>query len=193
MWHKNHKHCSDCGKTDAKHMAKGLCVRCYLKRYREAAENRDRIASMKKSWYRLHHPYNLRYRKRQRETANFGSEETRRAVLDRDGHQCARCPRRRGLVVHHIDRTGRRKPVHNNAIDNLITLCRACHLAEHRAEYLAVIRARYNTPVLNKHGRWSQKYDRCEQCKQNTSAYAAGGLCSRCYQKLKKPHKSKMT
>jgi len=60
---------------------------------------------------------------------NWGSQKCK--VRNRDGHRCRSCNvGRRGLDVHHI------KPIRDfdgdwesaNQFDNLITLCRSCHL-----------------------------------------------------------------
>ena len=62
---------------------------------------------------------------------------TREQVLDRDGHQCMVCSRTgpgsggiANLEVHHIDRDPEDMDVHDP--DNLITLCRACHIWHHQ-------------------------------------------------------------
>ena len=55
----------------------------------------------------------------------------RKAVLERDEHQCCKCSRCDGLEVHHI------KPVSEggtNDLGNLITLCGACHTEWHSVE-----------------------------------------------------------
>ena len=57
--------------------------------------------------------------------------ETRRAVLERYEHRCARCHKRRPLEVHH------RLPVCHggtNDQDNLVPLCHPCH-ARHSGEF----------------------------------------------------------
>ena len=52
----------------------------------------------------------------------------RAAVLERDGHQCSQCGTGENLTLHHIKP---RKDGGKNVADNLITLCRRCHDAEH--------------------------------------------------------------
>lgn len=52
----------------------------------------------------------------------------RQEVLERDGHACRECTGSTGLVAHHI--------VHHDCggpdtLDNLLTLCRPCHLRIH--------------------------------------------------------------
>ena len=55
----------------------------------------------------------------------------RRFVLDRDGWRCTKCGRAGAMEVHHV------KPIEDGGLDepgNLVTLCRGCHIAEHRTE-----------------------------------------------------------
>jgi len=51
-------------------------------------------------------------------------------VLKRDGYKCVKCGNEKGLNVHHKDNSGQSEKPNNN-IDNLITLCNACHITEH--------------------------------------------------------------
>lgn len=56
----------------------------------------------------------------------------RRKVMERDRFACLMCSREYpsvNLIVHHIDRNKS-----NNTLSNLQTLCRSCHLNEHRSE-----------------------------------------------------------
>lgn len=64
-------------------------------------------------------------------TSYFGSNQ--KIVMDRDCHLCKNCGSGSKLVVHHIDGSGGKKNS-NNALENLVTLCRACHLAIHRKQ-----------------------------------------------------------
>ena len=57
----------------------------------------------------------------------------RRRALERDGWRCVRCRSGLGLEVHHKDRT----PEAFYRLDAVETLCRACHIGEHREERLA--------------------------------------------------------
>ena len=181
MWSKSHPRCRGCQKTDAKHMAAGLCVRCYLKRYRESAENRARIVVQKRVWYLFHRPAELAKRKTWREQHHFSG--LREAVLRRDGRQCVNCGARKRLVVHHRDGQGRGSKRVNNRLGNLVTMCRACHINEYRAELLRARRAKRTALQLNKHGRWSQRFDACLVCGETFSKHASNGLCTRCYQR----------
>jgi 5-methylcytosine-specific restriction endonuclease McrA len=51
----------------------------------------------------------------------------REKVLERDGHKCTKCGSTQKLHAHHetYDRVGKEN------IDDLLTLCRQCHLAVH--------------------------------------------------------------
>ena len=58
-------------------------------------------------------------------------ELLRREALARDGYQCVQCPSVVGLEVDHV------RPKHaggSDALSNLQTLCRDCHLAKTRTE-----------------------------------------------------------
>lgn len=58
-------------------------------------------------------------------------QNTRKAILERDGYKCRICcddPLR--LEVHHIDYCRV-----NNEHSNLVTLCRTCHYALHKERY----------------------------------------------------------
>ena len=52
----------------------------------------------------------------------------RKLILERDGHRCRDCGFPGRLEIHHVI------PLHRGGSDeedNLLTLCRACHLAKH--------------------------------------------------------------
>ena len=52
----------------------------------------------------------------------------RRRVLERDGWRCQNCGSSNELHVHHL---AKRSELGDDALDNLITLCAACHQAQH--------------------------------------------------------------
>lgn len=59
-------------------------------------------------------------------------EQIREQVLERDQHRCVTCHSRHSLHVHHIrpyDQCESREDA--NALDNLLTLCKACHRRLH--------------------------------------------------------------
>ena len=71
----------------------------------------------------------VRKKKRKRKGGNAKIAPTvRAAVLERDGNQCRRCRTGVDLTLHHVKL---RKDGGKNVAENLITLCRACHNAEH--------------------------------------------------------------
>jgi 5-methylcytosine-specific restriction endonuclease McrA len=178
MWSKKYPYCQDCAKTEKAHMAKGLCKQCYLARYRNAEVNRQRIATAKKQWYEKHRDEILPQYKINREQRYFDGK--RIAALDRDEKKCSRCGITKKLVVHHKDRLGRGTKKPNNALNNLETVCRRCHLLEHKTELQAARTEKYATPKLLKSGCWSTQYSACISCGLTTSPHAAKGLCNRC-------------
>ena len=58
-------------------------------------------------------------------------ERVRRQALDRDGHRCQKCGRAGRLEVHHVLELAHGG---TNDMNNLNTLCRACHIDTHRRE-----------------------------------------------------------
>jgi hypothetical protein len=158
MWSRGYDCCCECGLSDSPHMAKGKCQRCYQRGYR--ARNAERIAESKRDWYAAHPGYHAK----QRETQHFGG--LRQQALRRDGNRCTECGSPKNLVVHHKDGEGRGKKDPNNHIDNLTTLCRACHAKHHST---------------NKG--WSRHHECCRQCNRTDRKHNAKGLCWSCYHK----------
>lgn len=72
---------------------------------------------------------NVAQRMRQHER-NFGG--LRDAALERDGYACVLCGTKEQLVVHHLDGNGRGSQSVQNTLENLQTLCRACHQRVHK-------------------------------------------------------------
>jgi hypothetical protein len=62
-------------------------------------------------------------------------QEKRAAVLKRDGYFCVGCSAQRFLDVHHLtyDRWG------SERLEDLATLCRECHMLEHRKEIPVIV------------------------------------------------------
>lgn len=128
-WALNYTQCIRCEQSDTKHMGKGLCRRCYFADY-----NRDNLAAIQKyknQWYRK--SGGASWSKALREQQNYGGN--REAALKRDGYKCVKCGATTRLCVHHKDGKGRNVavPLKNNALDNLETLCLACHINLHRS------------------------------------------------------------
>lgn len=55
----------------------------------------------------------------------------REKALQRDKYECQMCNNKTQLVVHHKDCSGQSDNP-NNELDNLITLCRKCHINLHK-------------------------------------------------------------
>ena len=71
------------------------------------------------------------YKQKNKDAIRFGGN--RKIVLKRDSNSCQVCGKTDKLVIHHLDETENRKKMNaNNNIDNLITLCRGCHIKVHR-------------------------------------------------------------
>lgn len=49
-------------------------------------------------------------------------------VLERDGWRCQQCGSRKNLEVHHLNARSR---LGHDSLENLITLCHACHSEVH--------------------------------------------------------------
>lgn len=139
MWSRAHSACVSCDSTQFKHYAHGLCSSCYAKEYKKNPEKKARIDQQKADWFMRYHAENLEKARIAREETHFDSQ--RSTVLARDGNKCTKCPSLENLIVHHIDGNGRGSENPNNDLDNLITLCRSCHMNEHREELMEVRKA----------------------------------------------------
>lgn len=142
QWSRDYSECVNCHSTEYPHQANGLCKSCYnkkylhngyLKRYRQ--EHKAHLQDIKKQWYEEHRQAQLDKGKLRREQNHFSSN--RELVLERDEYKCQICGNddKKKLVVHHKDGTGRGADVHNNSLDNLITLCRSCHARVHGQQH----------------------------------------------------------
>lgn len=155
--------CQECGRLKTIH-AKGLCDACYHNvKYRNDVAYRERVKHRAALYY---------------DSRDFGGLRT--PVLERDGFRCTRCGSDFQLSVHHVNRRGRGSESPDNRMDNLVTLCRRCHLSEHRTECQA------GRGFLAAFG-WAAKYglDGCRQCGRNDTRHAADGLCTACWTKRK--------
>lgn len=175
MWTKNYAHCIRCEQTDAQHMSEGLCKKCYMKDYlsiyRTKPENIKRAKVSKHNWY-LENVKGTGKDKIAGENNWF--DGNREPALIRDNHQCVRCCSSKQLIVHHIDRQGRNKEIRNNDLSNLETLCKACHIEEHRQElHKAKGVGYYWCPSL--------KLQQCVECGLSTHKHTGRGKCKRCY------------
>lgn len=103
-----------------------------------AMENRGRKAQNDKAYYQDHKAEILAYKKRWQDKARFSGK--REEVIQRDGEKCQHCGLSRelnriawncDLHVHHINGLGRSVldiSLKDNDLENLITLCKSCHV-----------------------------------------------------------------
>lgn len=177
MWAKKHDRCINCGETSRKHMAKGLCTRCYSHQYAHNPQTAERVKEQKRKCY--FRSGGFMRAKKEREKRWF--EGKREIILARDKYRCAKCRRYKPgqLVVHHKDGNGRGKIDPNNDDSNLVTLCRACHINLHRSQ----MKRKKPKPKLN---RWARKHDCCVGCGKTSIKHVGFGLCRTCYAREKR-------
>jgi len=160
-------------------MAKGLCNKHYLERYRQNPDYKKKMKEYQARWFQENK--DLQNMKLKREQRYF--EGKREEVLERDGYKCTECNASSRLVVHHKDGSGRGyKSETNNDLDNLVTLCKACHLEIHRPEF--------NRNAFQKIGLWSKKYLCCIDCGTKERKYGGLGMCVNCYARFRNSQKS---
>lgn len=107
----------------------------------------------------------------------------RAVILERDKYQCRSCGKKEGkLDIHHIDGNGtaKKREDKNNSLDNLITLCRKCHI---KADYVRIMNER------KLKGFWSLYYEKCIECGKTDSKHCSKGVCNRCYNLKRKEYK----
>lgn len=179
MWSRNYTECRACGRSDKPHMARGLCNPCYQAEYRLAYP--EIVKPSKRRWYEENIQGTERG-KLERERKYFA--HLREPTLRRDNFRCVRCGATEKLVVHHKDGQGRASGDPNNVLENLETLCRACHIAEHRLSLIAGKRANnFRRPKL---GRWSRRWDSCRRCGTTEIKHVGQGYCRNCHYWMKR-------
>ena len=114
--------CLDCGERIVSRNGNRLrCPECASKRNKTLREK--------------NHQDNKAYYRNLKAEARFGGN--RQTCFERDKYTCQTCGKTHHetmLDVHHKDKMGRNKPVQNNDIDNLITLCHSCHTKSHKED-----------------------------------------------------------
>lgn len=173
-WSRKHDACLHCGRTARRHVGRGLCKNCWEREW--AINNSEHLKSYKHTWYLKNG--GKAASKIQREQRHYDGK--REWVLKRDHHKCRLCDATNQLTVHHKDGNGRGKKSPNNNPDNLITVCRKCHMEIHRKELQA---ARGFVGA----GSWSPKFglDSCKSCHRSDRKHNAGGLCWSCYHRTR--------
>lgn len=151
MWNKRHaekyhlrvevdqRRCEQCDQlfwpSDQTPLTQRFCSKlCRERSWRK--HNREHYTARRKAererlrdWYRA---YNTGYKNDTRFSGN------KFKVLERDNYTCQNCnyelvenpTKAQELIIHHQDWSGK-LPKPNNDVDNLITLCRACHIRIH--------------------------------------------------------------
>ena len=93
----------------------------------EDGRNKEQYNKHKEKYAELKSKTDLVHKDKLRFSSN------KKHVLERDGYRCTDCGIEKGLTIHHKDRSGSsEKP--NNDMDNLVTLCRSCHMRYHSGE-----------------------------------------------------------
>lgn len=84
-------------------------------------------------WFAKNPELHALYKKNARDNYYFGGNRAK--AMERDNNTCQHCGTSNDLCVHHIDGNGTttQHKLRNNALDNLITLCRGCHTRVHHS------------------------------------------------------------
>ena len=97
-----------------------------LKRKRDSGVNRN------SSYFREYKKKNADFIREINDTyhnkVRFGGNKY--VVLERDEYKCTKCGRTKNIIIHHLDESGNTDNP-NNDPNNLITLCRSCHMKHH--------------------------------------------------------------
>lgn len=156
-----------------------LCKKCYTfeynKKYYEKHSNK--IKGNAQKWYKENRKKALVKFKENREIDHF--DGMREIILERDKHKCTVCNSTDKLVVHHKDFNGRGNENPNNSEDNLVTLCKRCHIAIHRAQLIKAGELK----------QWSRKYPACIECGTTKTKHHSHGLCKTCSARLSRGKK----
>ena len=126
------KNCGYCSKEFTANIRNPHQIYCSLpcqhkvmgKRAVESGRKKLHYIKNKEKYAELKSKTDLKYKDEIRFSGN------KEKVLERDFHKCVQCGITRGLIVHHIDHSGQSDNP-NNAMDNLVTMCRPCHMKLH--------------------------------------------------------------
>lgn len=163
--------CADCGDPSAPYSAKGLCKTCYARLLRRRRGMRPGLAGLysecircgskpvhghglcKRCYNKDLEIKNKDLRRVQKYRANkkysFGGDYE--GLLRSVGFECQSCGLTNeeslkrwkcGLDIHHKDGRGRTSSVPNHSRENLMVLCRKCHMAIHHPEGMEVSKGR---------------------------------------------------
>jgi 5-methylcytosine-specific restriction endonuclease McrA len=133
----NLKYCSDNCRKEA--------LRIYKKDYKK--KHPDKLKERNKNYYQKnrdkHLEYSKEYYQKNKDIARISKikhhskkyfDGNWEKVLERDNRTCQICGSKKKLLVHHRDGTNIFSGVPNNSLDNLITICRACHNKIHNTK-----------------------------------------------------------
>ena len=80
-------------------------------------------------------------------------KQIRARILERDGYKCGRCEARAYLACAHLDHD-----TTNNSDQNLLTLCRACHLSHDKYQHSVNAKATRQRQKQMQHWRlWDER------------------------------------
>lgn len=169
--------CITCNTNEIEYKNIQMCKRCYNKNYLKQyyRDNKEKLINYQHKYHESNKSIILERNKRYRESKQFNNK--RQSILIRDNYTCAYCNEQldnNELIIHHKDRLGRNSIVKNNDNDNLITLCRSCHIIEHSLELKKARKIKYSS-------RWANNYDCCVECQTTEIKHQSKGLCNNCY------------
>ena len=102
-----------------------ICLRQAMhKRAVETGRKKEEYRRYKEKYAELKRKTDLAHKDKIRFSSN------KKHVLERDGFKCTECGKEKGLIIHHKDHSGSSENP-NNEMDNLVTLCRSCHMRHH--------------------------------------------------------------
>jgi 5-methylcytosine-specific restriction endonuclease McrA len=129
--------------------------------------------------------YVMEYRKARPGYTQYGPNG--HAAMLRDNFKCCNCGKSSAaakLELHHIDGKGStlRRRERNNAIENLITLCSACH---YKVEF-----KKRGHPYKGLQGKWSSQFKKCITCGTTERKHYGRGKCSLCFERSRAEYKA---
>ena len=104
-------------------------LRIARERYKKTEAYSKMKATADRRYYDKNKEKLLKYRSELRNRDRFGG--LRESILERDNHQCQMCFSKDKLIIHHKDGVGRNTSEPHNDPNNLVTLCRSCHIKVH--------------------------------------------------------------
>lgn len=101
-------------------------LKCEHATYRR--DNKEKVNRWRRESYRRHKDVKANTDALYKDKIRYSGN--RKKCLERDNYSCLNCDSQKDLIVHHNDGTGQTETP-NNELDNLQTLCRACHIRIH--------------------------------------------------------------